>query len=84
MKAVSTFERLKKIFVKIMPQTDVSNITLETSIKNDLGVDSLHMVMIAIALEDEFKIQLNLSERFMTVGDVIAFIDNYGNDNNGN
>ena len=80
---MSTFERLKKIFVKIMPQTDVSNITLETSIKNDLGVDSLHMVMIAIALEDEFKIQLNLSERFMTVGDVIAFIDNYGNDNNG-
>ena len=81
---MSTFERLKKIFVKIMPQTDVSNITLETSIKNDLGVDSLHMVMIAIALEEEFKIQLNLSERFMTVGDVIAFIDNYGNDNNGN
>ena len=81
---MSTFERLKKIFVKIMPQTDVSNITLETSIKNDLGVDSLHMVMIAIALEDEIKIQLNLSERFMTVGDVIAFIDNYGNDNNGN
>ena len=81
---MSTFERLKKIFVKIMPQTDVSNITLETSIKNDLGVDSLHMVMIAIALEDEFNIQLNLSERFMTVGDVIAFIDNYGNDNNGN
>ena len=81
---MSTFERLKKIFVKIMPHTDVSNITLETSIKNDLGVDSLHMVMIAIALEDEFKIQLNLSERFMTVGDVIAFIDNYGNDNNGN
>ena len=81
---MSTFERLKKIFVKIMPQTDVSNITLETSIKNDLGVDSLHMVMIAIALEDESKIQLNLSERFMTVGDVIAFIDNYGNDNNGN
>ena len=81
---MSTFERLKKIFVKIMPQTDVSNITLETSIKNDIGVDSLHMVMIAIALEDEFKIQLNLSERFMTVGDVIAFIDNYGNDNNGN
>ena len=81
---MSTFERLKKIFVKIMPQTDVSNITLETSITNDLEVDSLHMVMIAIALEDEFKIQLNLSERFMTVGDVIAFIDNYGNDNNGN
>ena len=81
---MSTFERLKKIFLKIMPQTDVSNITLETSITNDLGVDSLHMVMIAIALEDEFKIQLNLSERFMTVGDVIAFIDNYGNDNNGN
>ena len=81
---MSTFERLKKIFVKIMPQTDVSNITLETSITNDLGVGSLHMVMIAIALEDEFKIQLNLSERFMTVGDVIAFIDNYGNDNNGN
>lgn len=81
---MSTFERLKKIFVKIMQQTDVSNITLETSITNDLGVDSLRMVMLAIALEDEFKIQLNPSERFTTVGDVIAFIDNYGNDNNGN
>lgn len=81
---MSTFERLKKLFVKIMPQTDVANITLETLITNDLGVDSLHMVMLAIALEDEFKIQLNPSKRFTTVGDVIAFIDNYGNDNNGN
>lgn len=81
---MSTFERLKKIFVKIMPQTDISNITLETSITNDLGVDSLRMVMLAIALEDEFKIQLNPLVRFTTVGDVIAFIDNYGNDNNGN
>lgn len=75
---MSTLERLKKIFVKIMPQTDVSNITLETSITNDLGVDSLRMVMLAIALEDEFKIRLNFSNRFTTVGDVITFIENYG------
>lgn len=77
---MSTLERLKKIFVKIMPQTDVANITLDTLITNDLGVDSLHMVMLAIALEDEFKIRLNPSDRFTTVGDVITFIDDLGNE----
>ncbi len=72
-----TLERLKKLFVKIMPQTDVSDVNAGTSITNDLGVDSLRMVMIAIALEEEFDIRLNYSDRFSTVGDIISFIDSY-------
>ncbi|MGN0618941.1 MAG: acyl carrier protein [Ruminiclostridium sp.] len=74
---MSTLERLKKLFAKIMPQTDVSDVNAETSITNDLGVDSLRMVMLAIALEEEFDIRLNSSDRFSTVGDIISFIDSY-------
>lgn len=74
---MSTLERLKKVFVKIMPQTDISDVTAKTSITEDLGVDSLRMVMLAIALEDEFKVRLDPSDRFRTVGDIIAFIDSY-------
>ncbi|MGN0578390.1 MAG: acyl carrier protein [Ruminiclostridium sp.] len=74
---MSTLERLKKLFVEIMPQTDVSDVNAETSITNDLGVDSLRMVMLAIVLEEEFDIRLNYSDRFSTVGDIISFIDNY-------
>lgn len=72
---MSTLERVKKVFSEIMPQTDLSRVTLETSVTNDLGVDSLKMVMLAIALEDEFQVRLDFSSPFQTVGDVVSFLD---------
>ncbi|MGN0663232.1 MAG: acyl carrier protein [Faecalibacterium sp.] len=72
---MSTFEQLKTVFTQVMPQTDVSHITLESSITGDLGVDSLHMVLLAIALEDAFKVRFEGVPLFRTVGDIVEFLD---------
>lgn len=72
---MSTFEQLKTVFTSVMPQTDISNVTLESSITGDLGVDSLHMVLLAIALEDAFKVRFEGVPLFKTVGDIVDFLD---------
>lgn len=72
---MSTIEKLKEVFATVMPQTDISNVGPETSIGADLGVDSLHMVLLAIAIEDAFAVRLDFSKPFRTVGDVAAIIE---------
>lgn len=72
---MSTIERLKEVFSTVMPQTDLSHVGPETSIGADLGVDSLHMVLLAIAIEDAFAVKLDFSKPFKTVGDVAALIE---------
>ena len=72
---MSTFEQLKNVFTQVMPQTDVSCVTPDTSITGDLGVDSLHMVLLAIALEDAFQVRFEGVPVFKTVGDIVAFLD---------
>ena len=72
---METFEKLKTVFAQVMPQTDISHVTPESSITGDLGVDSLHMVLLAIALEDAFKVRFEGIPLFKTVGDIVAFLD---------
>ena len=49
-------ERLKKLISQSMPDVDVKNVTLETRLLEDLKFDSLGMMMLAMAMEDEFGI----------------------------
>ncbi len=72
---MSTIEKLKEVFSTVMPQTEFSNVGPETSISTDLGVDSLHMVLLVIAIEETFKVKLDFSRPFRTVGDVAALIE---------
>lgn len=55
---------------------DVSTITLEFRIKEDLGSDSLTMVEIVISIEDAFKFEIpdEEAENIITVGDAVEAI----------
>lgn len=55
---------------------DVSTITLESRIKEDLGSDSLTMVEIVISIEDAFKFEIpdEEAENIITVGDAVEAI----------
>ena len=53
------FEKLKEIFGRVMPQCDPSTITMDSVLTTDLGVDSLNMMLLAITVEDEFKIRFS-------------------------
>ena len=47
------FERVQKIIVEILA-TSPESVTLEASFRDDLGADSLDLVELIMAFEDEF------------------------------
>ena len=70
-----TFERLKLIFKNVKPNIDISTITLDTRLANDLGIDSLSMMLLALAIEDEFNFRFDTVTPFKTIKEVITYIE---------
>ena len=69
------FEKLKDIFARVMPQCDPSTITMDSVLTTDLGVDSLNMMLLAITVEDEFKIRFSSDAKLETVKDIVDYIE---------
>ena len=67
-------ERLKKLIAQSMPDVNVENVTEETRLLEDLKFDSLGMMMLAMAMEDEFGISFDEPANFATVKDVLDFV----------
>jgi len=70
------FEKIKKI---LADQFDVEEdtITLDTSIQDDLGADSLDVVDLIMSLEDEFEFEVpdHELENIKTVGHLVKFVE---------
>ena len=64
------FEKLKEIFGRVMPQCDPATIKMDSVLATDLGVDSLNMMLLAITVEDEFKIRFSSDAKLETVNEV--------------
>ena len=72
---MDTIERLKKVFKTVKSNVDTDNITDQTLLMQDLGVDSLSMILLALAIEKEFDFRFDTVEPFKTVGEVVAYIE---------
>ncbi len=68
-------DRLKKIFANVMPNVNVDNITFDTQLQQDLGINSLSMLLLALAIEQEFDFRFETVNPFKTVGEVVAYIE---------
>jgi acyl carrier protein len=70
------FDKLKQIIVDELG-VDASDVTLEASIADDLGADSLDAVELIMAIEDEFEISVSddKAQDFKTVGQIVEFIE---------
>ena len=75
MSAEEIFEKVKKIIVEQLGVAETS-ITMEASFIDDLGADSLDIVELVMALEEEFDIEIPDAdaEKVVTVGDVVDYI----------
>ena len=75
MSSEEIFEKVKNIIVEQLGASE-SSITLESSFIDDLGADSLDIVELIMALEEEFDIEIPDSdaEKVATVGDVVDYI----------
>ncbi len=69
------FEKVKEVIVDQLGVEDEA-INPETSFIDDLGADSLDIVELIMALEEEFDLQIpdSEAEKIATVGDVIEYI----------
>lgn len=56
---------------------DASSVTMDSHILNDLGADSLDVVELVMALEDEVGTEIPNEEvlKFQTVGDVVKYLE---------
>ena len=70
------FDKVKSIIVEQLGVTEGS-VTMEASFIDDLGADSLDIVELIMAFEEEFGIEIpdSAAEKIKTVQDVVTFID---------
>lgn len=71
------FERLLKLMEQNMPDNDFSNATPESRLLEDLGIDSIGLMMLSMAIEDEFGVRFNEPVPFGTVQDVLDYLDKH-------
>ena len=71
------FEKIRSIIADQLGVDNVEELTLETSLKEDLDADSLDAVEVIMALEDEFGIEIpdEDAENFKTIGDLYKYIE---------
>ncbi|MBO6010645.1 MAG: acyl carrier protein [Oscillospiraceae bacterium] len=70
------FEKLQKMLAEQFV-TDEDNITMDTQFIEDLGADSLDLVELTMAVEEEFglpEIGEEDIQKLVTVGDVVRYI----------
>ena len=68
-------DKLKEILAKVLPDVDMSMVTEETRLVEDLSFDSLALMMMAMELEDAFGFKFTEFVRFETVGDVCGYLE---------
>jgi acyl carrier protein len=71
-----TADRVKKIVVEHLG-VEADKVTEDASFIDDLGADSLDIVELVMAFEEEFGVEIpdDAAEKITTVNDAIAYID---------
>ncbi len=78
---MSTFDRLVKVFqVVLEEEIDPKELSMEASLREDLGINSIGLLYMAMAVEEEFNIKFTNDDfvAIQTVGDVITCIESKG------
>lgn len=71
------FEKVKNIIVEQLG-VDEKDVTMEASFIDTLGADSLDIVELIMAFEEEFNLEIpdDEAEKIATVGDAVNYISN--------
>ena len=73
-----TADRVKKIVVEHLG-VEAEKVTEDASFIDDLGADSLDIVELVMAFEEEFRVEIpdDAAEKIATVSDAIKFINDH-------
>ena len=74
------FEKVRSVVAKIL-KVDEEKITMETSLVNDVGADSIDAVEIIMELEDQFDIEFDdeSTQNVQKIGDIVNYIETHKN-----
>ena len=69
-------EQVKPLIAEAL-NLDEASITMEATLKDDLGIDSLDAVELIMELEDEFDVKIEDTEAqaFVTIADIIKLLE---------
>ncbi|RJQ30243.1 MAG: acyl carrier protein [Peptococcaceae bacterium] len=72
---MTLFDRVKTIVVEQLG-VEAEEVTMESSFVDDLGADSLDIVELVMALEEEFEMEIpdEEAEKIRTVGEAVKYI----------
>jgi len=75
MESEEIFEKVKNIIVEQLGVSETT-VTMDSSFIDDLGADSLDIVELVMALEEEFDLEIPDAdaEKVVTVSDVVEYI----------
>lgn len=70
------FDKLKEFVVEQL-DVDADKVTMNASITEDLGADSLDVVDLVMSLEEEFDMEIpdEAVENIKTIGDIVKYIE---------
>lgn len=73
---MTTFDKVKAIVVEQLG-ADESEVTIDSTFIDDLGADSLDIVELVMAFEEEFNVEIpdDVAEKIKTVKDTVEYID---------
>ena len=73
---MATFDKVKDIVVDQLG-VEPDEVSIESTFIDDLGADSLDIVELIMAFEEEFNIEIpdEAAEKIKTVQDVVSYID---------
>lgn len=73
---MSTFDKVKAIVVEQLG-VDEAEVTIDSTFIDDLGADSLDIVELIMAFEEEFNVEIpdDVAEKIKTVQDTVDYIE---------
>ena len=73
---MSTFDKVKAIVMEQLG-VDEAEVTIDSTFIDDLGADSLDIVELIMAFEEEFNVEIpdDVAEKIKTVKDTVEYID---------
>lgn len=71
MQREAIFEEVKDILKQIKPSSDLSAINDDSQLVRDVGLDSLTILLLSLAIENKFGFKFEGNPKFVTVGEVL-------------
>lgn len=77
MEREAIFNELKEILILIKPSMDLSAVTEDSQLVRDVGLDSLTILLLSLAVENKFGFKFEGTPKFETVGEVIDYVSSH-------